>query len=108
MPVRLARHANGRVLTGVLVGAVLCLFVTFVYLWATNRQDIDRNETALVALCAQRHDLDLRIARTQEILDQTRGKEFVFGIPRKLLVDGQVQSMATRRSLDILDCKEEP
>lgn len=63
-----------------------------------------KNGTAFAALCAQRADLDRRIANTQKLIDETKGQKLVFAIPRKLIVDGQRQSRLTRQNLSTLDC----
>ena len=73
---------------------------------ADAQQAADKAQTALRALCYQRHDLDVRIDRTARILiDHPTGK-FVFGIPRAALVDSLKTSVQTRANLNILDCKE--
>lgn len=87
----------------VIVSAVLML-LGFGVLVRELQEQADRNSTALKALCAQRADLDERIARTQKLLDETKGEGVIFAIPRRLIVDGQRQSRATRRNLDVLDC----
>jgi len=55
------------------------------------------------ALCASRDDLDIRIARTQALLDETQGEPDIFGIPRTLIEETQSQNRITRANLDSLD-----
>lgn len=64
-----------------------------------------QNHTALLALCAQRHDLDLRIEASTEILRAHHGP-LIFSIPRTLIASGLRRDRATRHNLAILDCKE--
>jgi hypothetical protein len=80
--------------------------------------EVNQNKRALTALCAQRHDLDLRIERTQRDIDRTEqilsefhDGQLIFGIPRQLIVDrlkddkdDLTQSKVTRTNLEILDC----
>jgi len=61
------------------------------------------NSTSRKALCDQRNDLDIRIARTQALLDHSEGKHTVFGFPRNLLVESQKQNKTTRENLAGLD-----
>src|SRR6266576_5660740 len=69
--------------------------------WAivSNGRKIDKAQTALTALCAQRHDLDQRIAQTKALLEKHRGKR-VFGIPRSLIIAGIKRDQTTRRNLE--------
>lgn len=71
-----------------------------------NSQRIDKVQTALNALCAQRHDLDQRIEVTNGLLARHRGEKRIFGIPRSLIVVGLHRDLTTRANLNILDCKE--
>lgn len=55
------------------------------------------------ALCAQRLDLDQRIAQTQEYLDDHPSGP-IFGIPRSVIIDGQVRNKVTRKNLESIHC----
>lgn len=92
---------EGRRLQGVLVLALVLFAAVVGYsFWRQN--------TTLIALCAQRKDLDQRIASTKSLLDHHRGQSFIFRIPRALIVSGYHRDLKTRHNLDILDCKESP
>ena len=104
-----ARGAQGRMPRRV-VAAFVALTAVFVLLLAGGgylilevREQADKNATALHALCAQREEIDQRITRTENVLRQVPGPE-VFGIPRKLIIDGLRTSRSTRQNLEILDC----
>ena len=102
MPKRLL-HLNGRLLTGFLVGGAVSFFLAIAaFAYLTTRR-ADENATARKALCAQRSDLDQRIATTKRILEAHQHGP-VFGIPRSVLLSSLRQSVVTRRNLDILDC----
>jgi outer membrane murein-binding lipoprotein Lpp len=75
--------------------------------WAivSNGRKIDKAQTALTALCAQRRDLDQRIEGERKLLSAHRGK-FIFSIPRSLIVSGYRRDLKTRYNLSILECKE--
>jgi hypothetical protein len=96
-------NGHSRLLVGLLVGGILVWAALIVYAWTENRVAVDRNETALVALCAQRADLDVRIDRTLALLQEFPGP-LVFGIPREYVTDGLRQNQVTRKNLNILDC----
>jgi hypothetical protein len=100
-------NGHGRLLLGLLVGGILVWAALLAYAWVTNREAVDRNETALAALCAQRADLDVRIDRTISLLQEFPGP-LVFGIPREYVTDGLRQNQVTRKNLNILDCQEAP
>lgn len=85
--------------------AFAAVTVAFVVQGVLLKLQIDRTETALLALCAQRDDLDQRIVVTTALL-QTHHAKFVFGIPRKLILSGLHRDLGTRQNLEILDCKE--
>jgi len=86
-----------------LLAGYVVLAVGIAYAFYAQWLFAQSNHKAIVALCAQRHDLDGRIARTAQVLEQQKG-QLVFGIPRPLIVQGQIQSMLTRQNLSILDC----
>jgi len=85
------------------VGALVAWFGILGYVFFGSSEQIDKNRTALTALCAQRDDLDARIASTRRLL-QEHPRGAIFGIPRQLIVDGLRQSERTRRNLGILEC----
>lgn len=74
---------------------------------------IRRNNQTTDALCALRHDLEVRIANTNEILDDDKdgiveaaelhGGD-IFGIPRALIVSGRANQQDTLYALSDLDC----
>jgi hypothetical protein len=108
MPQRIVRKVNGRALLAALIGALVAWFGIIGYVLYDQGRRSDKNATALKALCAQRHDLDLRIATTQALLDKyPHPKTFrrEVGIPRKLIVGSQRQSEQTRKNLEILNCR---
>jgi hypothetical protein len=98
---------NWRRLALMATAVLLVLLALLSVAYALNglHTQAQRNKTALVALCAQRHDLDLRIRSEQKILDDTRGKKLVFAIPRSLIVSGFHRDQTTRTNLEVLDCK---
>jgi hypothetical protein len=103
-------HLNGarttRLLTVGIVAAGL-LFVASVG-WSTwrTRDDIDRNQQALTALCVLRADQDKRIESAEQFLrDYPKG---IPGIPIAVIQSSLANSRRTRKALDNLDCKEEP
>jgi hypothetical protein len=65
---------------------------------------VKHNETAVIALCAQRRDLDQRITATENLLKKHRGQKFIFRIPRSLIKSGLARDQKTRSNLEILDC----
>jgi hypothetical protein len=69
-------------------------------------EEVDRNTTALVALCALRDDLDRRILQSQMFLrDYPKG---IGGITPAVIRQSLNNSIRTRQSLNILDCEEAP
>lgn len=96
----------GYAIVAVAVAVGMLLALTFY----TQGAKSDRNQTALIALCAQRSDLDAQIRATETLLHpktrrQRRDARVVFrAIPRSLIVDGQRRNRETRRNLAILDC----
>ena len=69
------------------------VFLSVAYVGDTSRQ----------SLCAQRADLEARIAVTEEVLaEHPTGP--IFGIPRKFIEDGQERNRVTRENLSGLIC----
>lgn len=62
-------------------------------------------DKAVKALCAQRKDIDLRIAVTQALVHDRPHARFIFAIPRRYIVQGLARDINTRSNLDILDCR---
>jgi hypothetical protein len=105
-----------------LIAALVIAAVFSLLAWemAETRSIARENTKTRHALCAQRVDMDeeiarerRRIGRTEKLLRQYRGR-FVFGIPRRLLVQGLdedkaelKQSLETRENFAIIECKEE-
>lgn len=93
----LIRHQRRRMVAYLLLALA---FAASSYLGDTSRR----------GLCAQRTDLDQRIALTDTYLnpktpEQRRAARQVFSaIPRAAIVDGQRRSRETRRNLDVVIC----
>lgn len=77
--------------------------------YEANKHRSQENHKAVIVQCAQRHDLDQRIENTAALLRESSDSKFIFGIPRKLIVQGLTRDRDTRENLEILDCpKEDP
>lgn len=105
MPISYVRRANGKMLAAALVGALVAWFGIVGYVFLNSRERIDRSETAVVALCALRVDLDKRIESSEALLYENPSGT-VFGIPRSVITSSLQNSRRTRKTLNILDCKE--
>jgi len=104
----LVKRVNGKTLAAALVGGIVAWFAIFGYVLYDQHQRTDQNATALMALCAQRHDLDQRIASSEFLLEQYPSPiafRRAVGIPRPLLEQSLRQNKATRTNLAILDCE---
>jgi hypothetical protein len=88
------------------VGLILFSLLVVAYALKSLHDQAERNKTALVALCAQRHDLDQRIIQTRALLRRTHAR-VIFAIPRSVIVTGFRRDRRTRRNLNILDCQEQ-
>jgi hypothetical protein len=90
------------VLAVILLGSALI----FGYSRHQANESMARNRTALVALCALRYDLDLRIATSQTFLDEH--PKGIPGVPVALIQTGLANSIRTRKTLDVLECPPVP
>jgi hypothetical protein len=87
----------------VLVIVAFCAGAVLVASFVRSNERSDKNETALIALCALRVDLDLRIESSQKLLTETpRGP--IFGTPRSVIKSSLTSSQRTREALDVLEC----
>lgn len=72
------------------------------------QNQIDENKKSRVVQCIQERRLARQVARTQKILDRTKGQRFVFKtIPRALIAQGQRDDRADLKAYRILHCKEQ-
>lgn len=76
----------------------------FGYALRESAQRSNENHTALVALCALRHDLDLRISASREFL--RIHPQGIDGLTAGLIRQSLQNSERTRDTLNVLDCKE--
>jgi hypothetical protein len=88
------------------VVAFVALAVAFVVQGVLLNRLIERNATALTALCSLRYDLDLRITASQAFLAEHPNG--VPGIPLSVIQQSLGNSIRTRASLHVLDCQEAP
>jgi hypothetical protein len=65
-------------------------------------RNMARNSTALIALCALRHDLDMRIASSEDLL--VKYPHGFAGIPAAVIRSSVENSKRTRVTLNVLDC----
>lgn len=93
-------------LSGVVSGVIGVSILRNKHQASRAQQAAEQAQTALRALCFQRHDLDVRIAQTAGFLIHHQQSKRIFGIPRAVLVRSLDQSIQFRANLNILDCKE--
>lgn len=86
----------------VLVIVLLVAAITFGAGSRRTNQNIERNETARIALCALRTDLDVRIVSSKQFLEEN--PKGIPGIPASLIRQGLANSIRTRKALSVLDC----
>jgi hypothetical protein len=83
-----------------LIALIAATSLIVVFFRADRRTD--ENATTLVALCALRDDIDLRIeSSTKFLAEHPQG---IPGIPASLIRQGLVNSKRTRTTLNVLDC----
>lgn len=109
-------NGHPKLLAAVLVTALAVLAAGVAYFFVDASRRVDRNTTALTALCLQRSALDERILSDAKKLERSRAylrshPNGAPGIPRLLIVQSigddaltLSNDKKTRRNLSILDC----
>ena len=83
------------------------LLLAYLILAAGTSTGLYFSDQGRQALCAQRHDLDIRIQTSEELLEKYPSQEAfraAVGVPRPLIVQSVRQSKETRENLDGLYC----
>jgi hypothetical protein len=71
----------------------------------SNKDQIGKLQSVLVAACQRRAALDRDIASTAALLRATRGDPTIYGYPRVLIVDRLRLNRVDRATLSILKCE---
>jgi hypothetical protein len=68
----------------------------------------EANRKTSVAMCATQENIQERVKGTRDVLEQTKGQDMIFGIPRELVAQGLHRDAATLEALQGLECPPPP